>query len=234
MIRAILLDLGGPVFNEDAEYARWTEIILSELREAGIRVSAEEFQKVLEEELERCEPNPWVSALWRFVRPDLERFRKILAVFRAQNAAFQKELPGVVIRPEAAAAIPQLAERYLLGLAANQPPRALSILEEAGLLRYFAWREVSDTMGIAKPSPLFFRMILDGIGVKPEEAVMVGDRLDHDIFPAKLLGMKTVRVLLGPYRRQLPILPSYEPDCCISDLSGLPKALEDLRALGAG
>jgi FMN phosphatase YigB (HAD superfamily) len=234
MIRAILLDLGGPVFNEDAEYARWTQIILSELREAGVRVSAEEFQKVLEEELERCEPNPWVSALWRFVRPDLERFRKILAVFRAQNAAFQKELPGVVIRPEAAAAILQLAERYLLGLAANQPPRALSILEEAGLLQYFAWREVSDTMGIAKPSLLFFRMILDGMGVKPEEAVMVGDRLDHDIFPAKLLGMKTVRVLLGPYRRQLPILPSYEPDRCISDLSGLPKALEDLRALGVG
>jgi hypothetical protein len=54
------------------------------------------------------------------------------------------------------------------------------------------------------------------------------------MFPTKLLGMKTVRVLLGPYRRQLPILPSCEPDCCISDLSQLPKALEDLRALGAG
>ena len=89
-------------------------------------------------------------------------------------------------------------------------------------------------MGIAKPSLLFFRMILDGMGVRPEEAVIVGDRLDHDIFPAKLLGMKTVRVLLGSYRRQLPILPSCEPDCCISDLSQLPKALEDLRALGAG
>ena len=228
MIRAILLDLGGPVFNEDVEYARWTEIIFSELREAGVRVSAEEFRKILEEALERCEPNPWVSALWRFVRPDLERFRKILAVFRAQNTAFQKELPGVVIRPEATAAIPQLAESYLLGLAANQPSRALSILEEAGLLRYFAWREVSDTMGVAKPSPLFFRMILDGIGVKPEEAVIVGDRLDHDIFPAKFVGMKTVRVLLGPYRRQQPPTSLYVPDVSISGLSQLLRALEKI------
>ena len=140
MIRAILLDLGGPVFNEDAEYARWTEIILSELKETGIGVNAEEFQKVLDEELKKCEPNPWLSALWRFVRPDLEKFRKVLAVFRAQNAAFQKELPGVLIRPEATRAIPQLAERYILALAANQPPRALSLLEEAGLPRYFAWK----------------------------------------------------------------------------------------------
>ena len=82
-------------------------------------------------------------------------------------------------------------------------------------------------MGIAKPSPLFFRMILDGIYVGREEAVMVGDRLDYDIFPAKLLRMKTVRVLLGPYRRQKPILPFYEPDLCIGDLSQLPEALKE-------
>ncbi len=228
MIRAILLDLGGPVFNEDAEYARWAEIILSELSKIGIRVSAEEFQKVLDEELKRCEPNPWLSALWRFVRPELEKFQKVLGFFRAQNAVFQKELPGVVVRPEASRVIPQLAERCVLALAANQPPRALSLLEEAGLLRYFAWREVSDTMGIAKPSPLFFRMILDGIGVKPEEAVMVGDRLDHDIFPAKLLGMKTVRVLLGPYRRQEPPTSFYVPHVSIPDLSQLLGILEKI------
>jgi len=228
MIRAILLDLGGPVFNEDAEYARWAEIILSELRENGAQVSPEEFQKALDEELKRCEPNPWLSALWRFVRPDLEKFRKVLGVLRAQNAAFQKELPGVFVRPEAKRAIPQLAERYILALAANQPPRALSLLEEAGLLRYFAWREVSDTMGIAKPSPLFFRMILEGIGVAPEEAVMVGDRLDHDIFPAKLLGMKTVRVLLGPYHRQEPPTSLYVPHLFIPDLSQLAGALEKM------
>ena len=228
MIRAILLDLGGPVFNEDAEYARWTEIILSELRETGIGVNAEEFQKVLDEELKKCEPNPWLSALWRFVRPDLEKFRKVLGVFRAQNAAFQKGLPGVVVRPEAARIIPPLAERYILALAANQPPRALSLLEEAGLLRYFAWKEVSDTMGIAKPSPLFFRMILEGISVGPEEAVMVGDRLDHDIFPAKLLRMKTVRVLLGPYRRQEPPTFFYVPHVSIPDLSQLVGALKKM------
>jgi len=228
MIRVVLLDLGGVVFNEDAEYARRAEIILSELRENGVRVSAEAFQKVLREEVERCEPNPWASALWRFVQPDLGKFRRVMAVLHARNAASQEDLPAVVIRPEAARAIPQLAENYALALAANQPPRALSFLEEAGLLRYFAWREVSDTMGVAKPSPLFFRMILDGLDARPEEAVMVGDRLDHDIFPAKLLGMKTVRILLGPYRHQQPPASFYVPDVSIPDLSQLWEALEKM------
>ena len=34
-------------------------------------------------------------------------------------------------------------------------------------------------------------------GCRPEEAVMVGDRLDNDIFPAKALGMGTVWVRQG-------------------------------------
>ena len=84
-------------------------------------------------------------------------------------------------------------------------------------------------MGIAKPSPLFFRMILEGIGVGPEEAVMVGDRLDHDIFPAKLLGMRTVRVLLGPYRHQEPPTFLYVPHVSIPDLSQLVGALKKME-----
>ncbi|MGB9757232.1 MAG: HAD family hydrolase [Candidatus Bipolaricaulaceae bacterium] len=228
MIRAILLDLGGPVFDEDAEYTRWTEILLLELSKNGFHVSPEEFQGALLEELRNCEPNPWLSALWRFVRPDLLKFRAILKVFRVQNQVFQENLPGVRIRPEALEVVPRLAGRYRLALAANQPPRALTLLEEAGLLRHFCWRNVSDTMGIAKPSPLFFRMILDGLDVKPAEAIMVGDRLDHDVFPAKLLGMRTVRVLLGPYRHQRPPTPLHSPHLSVSDLFELEEVLKGM------
>lgn len=228
MIRAILLDLGGPVFNEDAEYRRWTSLLREELGKYGIPVDPAAFEAVLAEEIARCEENPWLSTVWRFVKPDLAIFKVILSAFLAHDEEFQKELPGVFVRPEAKEVIPQLAERYILALAANQPARALDILEEEGLLKYFRWREVSKTMGIAKPRPLFFRMILDSLGVKPEEAVMVGDRLDHDIFPAKLLGMKTMRVLLGPYCRQRPLTPLHASHLSVFDLSELAGALETL------
>lgn len=225
MIRAILLDLGGPVFNEDAEYQRWTELLVLELEREGIRVTKEAFWTKIEEEIARCEENPWLSALWQFVRPDLTRFRRIREAFRESQRIFLQELPGVFVRSEAKEAIPKLAERYILALAGNQPVSALEILEEAGLLRYFQWREVSEGMGVAKPRPLFFRIILDSLGVEPEETVMVGDRLDHDVFPARLLGMKTVRVLLGPYSLQTPPSPLHLPHASISNLLVLEETL---------
>ncbi len=225
MIRAVLLDLGGPVFNEDAEYAAWTDFLVAELQRTGIPVVAREFVATVEEEIVRCEPNPWSSALWRWVRPDLVRFHAILETFRARNEAFQQGLPGVAVRPEAIEVIPKLAKRYLLALAANQPPRALEILRQAGLLEHFQWREVSATLGVAKPRPLFFRIILDSLGIQPAEAVMVGDRLDHDIFPARLLGMHTIRILVGPYSHQRPPSVLHHPDLTIPDLSTLEMAL---------
>lgn len=228
MIRAILLDLGGVVFNEDTEYAVWTDLLLAELRRAGVPVSAQEFTATVEEEIIECEPNPWLAAIWRWVRPDLVTFRAILEKFRAHNEAFQQGLPGVFVRPEAREIIPKLAEQHPLALAANQPPKALELLAEAGLLEFFRWKEISATMGVAKPHPLFFRVILDGLGVKPEEAVMVGDRLDHDIFPARKLGLWAVRVQLGPYARQRGCSPWYQPHACISSLLSLPAVLEEL------
>ncbi|HIQ00052.1 TPA: HAD family hydrolase, partial [Candidatus Bipolaricaulota bacterium] len=98
-------------------------------------------------------------------------------------------------------------------------------LEEFGVLQYFQWKKVSEEMGVAKPDPLFFRMILDGLGLAPSEAVMVGDRLDHDILPARLLGMRAVRVLAGPYAEQVPCSPLHCPDRTIRSLEELPPAL---------
>ncbi|MEJ2054730.1 MAG: HAD family hydrolase [Calditrichaceae bacterium] len=40
-----------------------------------------------------------------------------------------------------------------------------------------------------KPSIKYYNEILEKIGVKPEEAVMVGDDVENDIIPAKNLGM---------------------------------------------
>jgi len=40
-------------------------------------------------------------------------------------------------------------------------------------------------------------MALDKAGCRPEEAIMIGDRLDNDIIPAKKMGMRTVWVRQG-------------------------------------
>lgn len=91
-----------------------------------------------------------------------------------------------------------LKERgYSLGIIANQVPGTAQRLEAWGLLPYFDVVAASAELGIAKPDPLIFKKALEFAGCPPQKAVMVGDRLDNDIRPAKALGMKTVWVRNG-------------------------------------
>lgn len=50
---------------------------------------------------------------------------------------------------------------------------------------------VTGELGAWKPDPRAFELVLDRLGVRAEDAVMVGDAIDFDIIPAKKLGMRT-------------------------------------------
>lgn len=45
---------------------------------------------------------------------------------------------------------------------------------------------------IRKPNPLFFEYVLDSLGAKPTEAVMIGDRLHADVLGGNRAGMYTI------------------------------------------
>lgn len=51
--------------------------------------------------------------------------------------------------------------------------------------------------GVSKPDRRIFEIALERSGCKPENAVMIGDRIDNDIVPAKQLGMKTIWIKQG-------------------------------------
>ncbi len=53
------------------------------------------------------------------------------------------------------------------------------------------------TSGLQKPDPKLFSQVLYTAGVAPTRAVMLGDRLDYDVRPAKTAGMRTIWVLRG-------------------------------------
>ncbi|XP_063291108.1 phospholysine phosphohistidine inorganic pyrophosphate phosphatase [Pelobates fuscus] len=53
---------------------------------------------------------------------------------------------------------------------------------------------------VGKPSPNFFMSALAEMGVKPEEALMIGDDLINDIGGAQSCGIKAVLVRTGKYR----------------------------------
>ena len=91
-----------------------------------------------------------------------------------------------------------LRERgYQLGIIANQVPGTAERLKGWGLLKYFEIIAASAELGAAKPDKAIFEKAFEMADCNAEEAVMVGDRLDNDIVPAKLLGMKTVWIRNG-------------------------------------
>ena len=50
----------------------------------------------------------------------------------------------------------------------------------------------SAVVGVRKPDPQIFTLGVKALGIKPEEAVVVGDSYDKDIMPAKAAGCRAV------------------------------------------
>ncbi len=86
---------------------------------------------------------------------------------------------------------------YNLGIIANQAIGIEKRLEAWGLLKYLDVVASSAELGVAKPDKLIFEKAFELAGCGSENSVMVGDRLDNDIIPAKALGMKTVWIRKG-------------------------------------
>ncbi len=77
---------------------------------------------------------------------------------------------------------------------------------------------------IGKPYPAMFEEALRRLGTRPEETLMVGDRLETDIEGAVGVGLKTAFVLTGVSRRE--DIGSAAPDYILDDLHALITALE--------
>ena len=67
-------------------------------------------------------------------------------------------------------------------------------LAEHGLLEHLEYCVFSNEIGVPKPDPRAFMTALDELGVAPGEAVHVGDLLRTDIYGARAVGMKTIRI----------------------------------------
>ena len=121
---------------------------------------------------------------------------------------------------------------YQLGVIANQKPGAKARLDAWGLGRYFSVIASSAELGISKPDPAIFRLALEQADCRPENAVMVGDRLDNDIRPAKELGMKTIQIRKGIAVFAKPSCEAEVPDFTVDSLSEIISLFCILNANG--
>ncbi len=84
---------------------------------------------------------------------------------------------------------------------------------------------------VGKPEPPIFHLALERVGVTPEKALMIGDRLETDIRGGKRVGMHTALVLTGVTQKPPPPGPD-TPDIVARNLAELRRWWEEaLRAV---
>ena len=111
-----------------------------------------------------------------------------------------------------------LAPKYKLGIIANQSPGTMERIEKWGIAGYFNAVIASADAGCEKPGPKIFYMALEQADCFPEEAFMIGDRLDNDIVPAKKIGMKTIWVRQGFAKYQSVKTESEKPNYTVENI----------------
>ena len=127
--------------------------------------------------------------------------------------------------PQAKPLLEKLSRRYKLGIIANQSLGSAQRLESYGLLQYIDFVLGSAEAGLSKPDPRIFQLALEKAGCKPEEAVMIGDRPDNDIYPARKMGLHTIRIRQGTSYTQLPKSKEYEADATVHSLVEIEEVL---------
>lgn len=124
---------------------------------------------------------------------------------------------------DAEAVLKTLSAKYSVGIIANQSAGAEERLKKYGLSQYISLCISSAEAGYAKPDSRIFALALNKAKCRAQNAVMIGDRLDNDIFPAKKLGMRTVHIKQGFGAYQTPRSEGYKADITVDNLTDLLK-----------
>ena len=212
-VRWLFFDLGNTLVDEGAATEFRIRHLADRFARHGRRCSAEDIQRAFEAASVEFGPRAITRALEKLTDdPDLRQ--SIVA-----DARYPKELEALY--KGAAQVLRMLSARYRIGVIANQPAGTEERLTNWGLMPLVSICLSSTEVGLEKPDPAIFRLALTRAECAPEEAVMIGDRLDNDIRPARLHGWKTIRILQGLARFQSPRDRFDEADATVAELQEL-------------
>lgn len=153
----------------------------------------------------------------KYYRENQKGDLKALEYFGLAKPRWHKE--DEELYPDAAECLEKLSSEYHIGVIANQSAGTEERLRKYGVLKYIDLVIASAEEGMAKPDVKIFETALERAGCKPQNAVMVGDRIDNDIAPAKSVGMKTVWIKQGYNKYYNPRKESEAPDYIANDLN---------------
>jgi HAD superfamily hydrolase (TIGR01509 family) len=226
-IDAVFLDAGGVLLDESDMEAACARVVAGCLAPHVPGYSAERYGEDLAEAVHAHCAQAYRFVFWKRLAPDRALFESAYASFLE---TWRSRRPPLRIMQGIAEELTQLAESFRVGIAGQYGAELLEVLERERLLSCFFWRFTQDDFGITKPDPRYLLRIAEACGVDPQHCVMVGDRIDKDVVPARTVGMHTIRIRTGVHRDQRARVPEELPDLELSSVKGLADAVRRISA----
>jgi len=236
LIRAVLIDLGDTLVHLarpwDDVFRDNLESLYAYLRGEGLNSAFDEFAKIF---IRGFESASTVSHFYKIEIPLQDIVSKTLrkSKFRQPDLAFvdsaviefyKPEIDAWELYPDTVETLSALHDSgFDLGLISNSKSdwAVRAILDKHGLRRFFKVIVTSAALRKRKPRPDPFAEALSGLGVKPSEAVFVGDSLQADILGARTFGIRSIHVLRKPIEHPLLVVPE-------ATVNSLSEALEQI------
>jgi putative hydrolase of the HAD superfamily len=197
MVKAVIFDLDNTLVDFMRMKENAVNAALDSMIDAGLKLDRETARKkifaIYEEE--------GIEDQTVFDKFLLREFREIDYKIHAAGVVGYRRAKhaSMVLYPHINLTLIELAKRgFKLGVVSDAPRKQVWLrLCELNLHHIFHAVIAFDDTGEKKPSPAPFARALALLGVKPDEAIMVGDWAERDVTGAKKIGMKTVFAKYG-------------------------------------
>ncbi len=151
---------------------------------------------------------------------DRPRPQLVVTMFQRYWKAFFHEMKP---HPDAHRVLSQLSRTHKLAMLSNHlTDIQLDKVARLGFEPYFQTIVTSEETGIEKPDPRIFQIVLDRLGAKASDAVMIGDHTTGDIEGAHAAGLRTI--YMAQFTPQEPA-----PKCANHVVTRLGEVLEILK-----
>ena len=217
MIKNIFLDAGGVILDEKIFEENYAKIITNIIQELNKDYSIKDYWNDVDEAVYRFIPKVYDYILYKHIRDN--------NVFNNSKSQYKNELQQLGTEFNFIDGIQDFLEKfskhYNIGIIGQYGKDFNQFLEDNNVLQYFTFSEIQDDYNITKPNPKYFEAVLEKCKCKANESIMVGDRIDKDIIPAKMVGMKTIKIKVGIHKNQEPRIPEEIPDLTVNKIEDI-------------
>ena len=203
-IDAVLFDLYGTLFvfnNFDEADKNWTNAFY-DLTGKPYGISYFEIKNICSEILDSNLERDLTSGLTTYETKIKNNYKQKGIHFKAEQikkiadetvSVWQN---NISFAEDAIPVLCELKKKYKIGLITNfdHSRHVKKVLNENGAKNLFECTIISDEIGFLKPDPKIFEIALNKLGVKPQNAIYVGDNINDDIQGAFAAGIQPVLI----------------------------------------